>query len=64
MTDCERPDNAEKGYKCHRCGGVFEAPPAATNAGIAAGDMVQCPFCGNLCDPVSCRLTVFSNEEY
>lgn len=63
MADCERPDNAESGYKCHRCGGVFAAPPAAANAAVTGG-MVQCPFCGNLCDPDSCRLTVFSNEEY
>jgi len=49
------PDNAENGYKCSRCGGMF---------GSHAGEVVRCPFCGMLCEEISCRVVDFSNEEY
>lgn len=54
MSDT-RPDNAETGYKCSRCGGEF---------GSHGSDTVSCPFCGMLCEETSCRVIGFSNEEY
>lgn len=48
-------DNAEAGYKCSRCGGMF---------GSHKTDVVCCPFCGMLCEETSCRVVDFSNEEY
>lgn len=51
----ERADNAETGYKCSRCGGMF---------GSHAEKVVHCPFCGMLCEETSCRVVDFSNEEY
>ena len=51
----ERPDNAEAGYKCSRCGGMF---------GSHAEAVVHCPFCGMLCEETSCRVVDFSNEGY
>lgn len=50
-----RPDNAETGYKCSRCGGEF---------GSHGSETVSCPFCGMLCEETSCRVIAFSNEEY
>lgn len=50
-----RPDNAETGYKCSRCGGMF---------GSHGEETVNCPFCGMLCEETSCRVVDFSNEEY
>lgn len=64
MTECRQPDNAECGYKCSRCGGVFDSAAPGDAGAASTGGVVQCPFCGNLCDAVSCRLTVFSNQEY
>ena len=52
---CSKPDNAEPGYKCSRCGGMFES---------RVGETVGCPFCGMICEETSCRVVDFSNEEY
>lgn len=51
----ERADNAETGYKCSRCGGMFASH---------AEPVVHCPFCGMLCEETTCRVVDFSNEEY
>jgi hypothetical protein len=48
-------DNAETGYKCSSCGGMFGSHAAA---------VVRCPFCSMLCEETSCRVVDFSNEEY
>lgn len=48
-------DNAETGYKCSRCGGMF---------GSHDSPVVRCPFCNMICDETSCRVVDFSNEEY
>lgn len=48
-------DNAEPGFKCSRCGGMF---------GSHERMIVHCPFCGMLCEETSCRVVDFSNEEY
>ncbi|MBP2655594.1 MAG: hypothetical protein H6Q73_3163 [Firmicutes bacterium] len=45
-----RPDNAELGYKCSRCGGMFGSNEVET---------IHCPFCGMLCEETSCRISNF-----
>ena len=50
-----KTENAETGYKCSRCGGMFGSNETTT---------VHCPFCGMICDETSCRVVDFSNEEY
>lgn len=43
----ERAHHMEQGYKCSRCGGIFEA---------YGEDTIRCPFCAMLCDEVKCRV--------
>jgi uncharacterized C2H2 Zn-finger protein len=50
-----QPDNAEPGYKCSRCGGMF---------GHEGEDTIRCPFCSMICDDASCRVITTSNEDY
>ncbi|WP_198003954.1 hypothetical protein [Thermosinus carboxydivorans] len=50
-----QPDNAEVGYKCSRCGGMFAS---------SGEHIVRCPFCAMICDEAACRVVETSNEEY
>lgn len=51
----ERLDNAEEGYRCNRCGGMFSS---------YHDNIVRCPFCSMICDEVKCRVIETNNEEY
>lgn len=51
----ERINDAEEGYKCSRCGGMFNSHGDYT---------IRCPFCSMLCDEIKCRVAENSNEEY
>lgn len=50
-----QPDNAEQGYKCSRCGGMFANHDE---------EQVKCPFCAMLCDAATCKVITTSNEDY
>ncbi|MGE5509406.1 MAG: hypothetical protein ACM3RP_13135 [Chitinophagales bacterium] len=49
------PDNAEKAYKCAKCGHMF---------GTEGQKEKACPQCGYLCGPGLCTLVDASNEGY
>jgi len=49
-----RLEKEEIGYKCSRCSGVF---------GSQVTDLICCPYCGMLCEELSCRVTDSINGE-
>lgn len=50
-----KPDNAQKMYKCARCGHMFPVGPDGR---------ATCPKCGHDCSPSKCQVVGASNEDY
>ncbi|MCL5109381.1 MAG: hypothetical protein M1401_11035 [Chloroflexi bacterium] len=47
--------SVEEDYKCSRCGSIFDKD---------GQDEAQCPVCGNVCTPQTCRVLNASKEGF
>jgi rubrerythrin len=52
--DTDKPENAAEGFKCASCGYMWNTAEAKD----------QCPSCGTVCNPYTCKVVDSSNEDY